>query len=107
MAGQKGRSGGAREGAGRPCKPLETLDLGMPLGDGWNPLEFLLALMHCPTADTRLRLDAAKAAAPYCHARVSAAGKKEQKQSAAKVAGAGKFAPGAPPKLVVHSNRKS
>jgi phage terminase small subunit len=101
MAGQPNRSGGARPGAGRPRKPPVLLDLGTPTGVQLTPLEFLLALMRCPTADARTRLDAAKALMPYCHARKVAGGKKDQQQEAANGASVGKFSPGTPPKLVV------
>jgi hypothetical protein len=35
------------------------------------PLDHLLGIMHDKDQDARSRLDAAKAAAPYCHARLS------------------------------------
>ena len=35
------------------------------------PLDYLLEIMRDKDQDARLRLDAAKAAAPYCHARLS------------------------------------
>ena len=35
------------------------------------PLDYLLAIMREDQQDPRSRLDAAKAAAPYCHARLS------------------------------------
>ncbi len=39
---------------------------------GMTPLEFLLNIMKDDTNDMDLRFDAAKAAAPYCHARLAA-----------------------------------
>jgi hypothetical protein len=39
-------------------------------GLGASPLEFLLGVMRSPFAEPRLRLEAAKAAAPYCHPRM-------------------------------------
>jgi hypothetical protein len=39
---------------------------------GLTPLDFLLGLLRDPTKDDRLRLDAAKAAAPYCHQKLIA-----------------------------------
>ena len=36
------------------------------------PLDYLLGIMRDEDQDARWRLDAAKAAAPYCHARLSA-----------------------------------
>jgi hypothetical protein len=38
---------------------------------GMMPLDYLLGIMRDENQDTRWRLDAAKAAAPYCHARLS------------------------------------
>lgn len=43
---------------------------------GQTPLEFLIAAMNNPALDDRLRLDAAKAAAPYVHAKTCETGKK-------------------------------
>ena len=67
--------GGRREGAGRKpgslnkkCKELaEKLML-----EGETPLEYLLGLMRCPAVDQKLRVEVAKAAAPYIHPRLSA-----------------------------------
>jgi hypothetical protein len=39
---------------------------------GITPLAFLLQVMRDKTLDKAIRLDAAKAAAPYCHPRLSA-----------------------------------
>jgi hypothetical protein len=38
---------------------------------GLTPLDFLLAVMRDNHQDFRVRLDAAKMAAPYCHARLA------------------------------------
>jgi hypothetical protein len=40
---------------------------------GLTPLAFLLEIIRDPARDLRLRLDAAKAALPYCHQRLVAA----------------------------------
>jgi hypothetical protein len=40
---------------------------------GLMPLDFLLQVLRDPAKDDRLRLDAAKAAAPYCHQRLTVA----------------------------------
>ena len=42
------------------------------LEGGMMPLDYLLGIMRDVGQDARWRLDAAKAAAPYCHARLSA-----------------------------------
>ena len=69
-----------------------------------EPLDYMLAVMNDPSADAARRDRMAVAAAPYLHPKVAEAGKKQQRSAAAKTAGAGRFAPAAPPKLVV-SNR--
>ena len=98
MTDQPKRRGGVRPGTGRPKSgPVLLPDL--PATN--DPLVFLLALVNEPTADMRLRLNAAVAAMPYVHARMGDAGKKDGKQDAAKKASAGKFAPShAPVRLV-------
>ena len=42
-----------------------------PMEGATAPLDYLLRIMRDKDQDARLRLDAAKAAAPYCHARLS------------------------------------
>lgn len=95
MAGVKGRSGsgGARKGAGRKPKRLKATS-----GD---PVEFLLEVMQDPDADPKLRVRAAVSAAQYRHSKKGESGKREEEAAAARRAGNGKFAPPAPPKLVV------
>jgi len=39
---------------------------------GVQPLEYLLSIMNDDTQEQAARVDAAKAAAPYCHARLQA-----------------------------------
>jgi len=67
--------GGARPGAGRPKgarnKRHEEL-VENALAGGVTPLEYLLSVMQNEDADEAKRLDAAKAAAPYVHARLNA-----------------------------------
>lgn len=63
-----------------------------------DPLVFLKAVMNDPTASPHQRIDAAKALAPYMHARMGETGKKEAaQQAAAKQAVTGRFKPGARP----------
>ena len=92
------KRGGARLGAGRPPNAPVLLP-NLPTTD--NPLAFLLAMMNDPEADSRTRLSAAQACLPYCHARIGEGGIKEQAQTAAKKAGAGKFAPSLSPVRLV------
>ena len=94
MAGVKGRSGGARDGAGRkPAKPRKTRAKGYQTED---PDEFLRAVMRDPGADFKDRMAAAlalqkggKVAAP--------SGKREQLQAEAKGVVQRSLAPTAPP----------
>lgn len=76
MAGQPGRSGGARKnaggrraGAGRPLGSRNKPQLieGLPVTD--SPAAWLLALMNRADVRLRLRLKAGKALLPYFHAR--------------------------------------
>jgi phage terminase small subunit len=67
------------------------------------PLDVLLAIMRDGKADQRVRLEAAKAAAPFMHAKAGEEGKKGARQAAAAKVAAGKFAPAAAPRLVVNN----
>lgn len=67
--------GGRREGAGRKPGSVSKLDAEArrkAMERGIMPLDFLLEIMRDGSQEARSRLDAAKAAAPYCHARLSA-----------------------------------
>ena len=66
--------GGRREGAGRKLGSVAKLDSEArrkAMEGGMMPLDYLLTIMRDDEKDGRSRLDAAKAAAPYCHARLS------------------------------------
>lgn len=110
--------GGYRPGAGRPkggktkdpapvtaAKALqETLAKeGELLPKRRDPLEYMLDVMNDPMADDARRDRLAIAAAPFVHGRAGEHGKKESKQIAAEQAAAGRFAPGAGPRLVVNN----
>lgn len=66
--------GGARPGAGRPAgarnkrtvEQVEAIE-----ASGMTPLEYLTSVYQDPGADESRRIDAAKAAAPYVHAKLS------------------------------------
>lgn len=49
-----------------------------------DPLDWLLGVMVCKGLDDGMRIDAAKAALPYKHAKIGAQGKKEGKEELAK-----------------------
>jgi hypothetical protein len=68
--------GGARSGAGRPkgrATNLADKAREEALQGGISPLEYLLGVMRDEDQDDARRLDAAKAAAPYVHARLASA----------------------------------
>lgn len=98
MAGQPGRSGGARPGAGRPKKEPAVLVLGTTYDD---PEKFLRAVMNDSGTEAKLRVDAAKALMPFVHQKLGEGGKKDAATTRARKAGAGKFASAAPPLRVV------
>jgi len=100
MSGVKGRSGGAREGSGP--KPKDPVLLDIPEADCEEPLTFLLAVMKDPKAPADLRVRAAISASQYVHTRTKDGGKNLLKTEKSRDAAVGKFAPGAPPKLVVN-----
>lgn len=66
--------GGARPGAGRKKgsqNRLSKKNLEIAEKAGPTPLEFLLRVMNNDVEDMDRRLDAAKAAAPYCHSKLT------------------------------------
>lgn len=67
--------GGARPGAGRKQGSVSKLDQEARAkvleGGELTPLEYMLSVMRDTAADEAKRLDAAKAAAPYVHARLA------------------------------------
>lgn len=97
MAGVKGRSGGARPGAGRKPKPPPVLDV-QPTDDA---LTFLLSVMNDPSAPLQQRVRSAVAAAQYQHVKAGDGGKKDAAADRAKAAAAGKFGAGRAPLKVV------
>lgn len=88
MAGVKGRSGGARPGAGRPPKEPEYLNLS---GVYDEPDKFLKAVMNDSGSEAKLRVDAAKALLSAQVRRAENGGKKTEKQAAAEKAATGRF----------------
>lgn len=64
--------GGNRPGAGRPtgAQNKRTAEqVAAVEASGLTPLDFMLSLLRDPLQDYDVRLDAAKAAAPYVHAK--------------------------------------
>lgn len=64
--------GGARPGAGRKKNGHNKLtqEAIAKANDGLSPLDYLLSILRDDTAEKAHRMDAAKAAAPYCHAKL-------------------------------------
>jgi hypothetical protein len=66
--------GGKREGAGRPkgavnkktAEKIEAIE-----ASGLTPLDYMLSVLRDESRAEHTRMDAAKAAAPYVHARLS------------------------------------
>ena len=66
--------GGKREGAGRKVGSTNRFSkdlLKRAQAEGELPVDYLLTVMRDNAEDTRIRLDAAKAAAPYLHHRLA------------------------------------
>lgn len=107
--------GGPRVGAGRPKKAenrpgkaapanqstADQTNVSLPVDPKKDPLDYMLAVMNDTSLDAGRRDRMAVAAAPYLHAKAGESGKKDAKVQAAKKASTGKFAPSAPPRLVV------
>jgi hypothetical protein len=67
--------GGARQGAGRKAGSLtkKTREIAEnAAAEGITPLEYMLQLLRDDKNPREIRIDAAKAAAPYIHARLAA-----------------------------------
>lgn len=91
--------GGARPGAGR--KPAPKKEPAQVNDD--DPLALLFRIMRGEVDATPIQLKAAIAAAQYVHTKRHDGGKKDEAAANAKKAAAGRFAPKAPPKLVVNN----
>ena len=68
-----GRRGGPRPGGGRPAglKNKRTLEqIAAIEATGITPLQYLLSVMRDEEAEPAIRLDAARSAAPYAHAKI-------------------------------------
>lgn len=66
-------NGGARPGAGRKpggANRLTKEAVEKAKAEGILPLDYLLQVMRDPAGDETRRIDAAKAAAPYLHAKL-------------------------------------
>jgi hypothetical protein len=100
VAETKSRRGGPRPGASQPKPP--TL-LKVPAEECEDSLDFLRAVIRDNKAPAELRVRAAVSLAQYEHTRSKDGGKNLTKTTKSREAASGKFAPGAPPKLVVNN----
>lgn len=122
MAGVKGRSGGARPGAGRKAKekpPSVKVALepqahgGALLRQAAEPvpqeeqdmLTFLQNVALGRTDASNIQVRAAIAAVQYTNRKMGDSGKKEERQEKARKA-VGRFTPAAPPKLAAVGGKK-
>jgi hypothetical protein len=67
--------GGARSGAGRPKGAASRFNdeaRAKAAAEGITPLEYMLKLLRDERQSQEVRIDVAKAAAPYLHARLAA-----------------------------------
>jgi phage terminase small subunit len=96
----------------KPAKATAKAPPTAPAADGYayeytsDPESFLTAAMNDDTLEMRMRVDAAKALMPYKHPKLGEGGKKDQTQSAAKKAGAGKYSSAEPPKLATANGKR-
>ena len=68
------RHGGSRPGAGRKPGTINRFSkdlLEKASRSGLLPVDYMLGVMRDESLDTRLRIDAARAAAPYVHQKLS------------------------------------
>ncbi len=104
---RKGKTRSKRQ-ARKPAPPdqkPETIPEKEADGSGENltPLEYMVKTMNDPKVDPEIRARLAIAAAPFVHEKKldKKTGKKDENADRAKAAGAGRFAPSAPPLKVV------
>ena len=112
MAGVPGKSGGARQGAGRKPKPKqpptplvapgEQTAAGQPFDPRPTLEQIAMGLLEVPPQ----QFNALRALLPLVHFKKGEGGKKDADAEKAKKAGAGKFSPAAPPKLVAAGGKK-
>lgn len=101
MPGAKGKSGGARPGAGRKPKPQAPM-VKIEVGD-MDMLALLQSVALGQTEANALQVRAAIAAVQYTHTKRGDGGVKDERQAKAEKAAAGRFSTPPPPKLVVNN----
>jgi phage terminase small subunit len=71
--------------------PVPAIAPALPKTASIDPLEYMESVISDPMQDPKLRLDAAKALAPYRHPRLEVANKKDEKDKKAKDVQANRF----------------
>lgn len=102
--GARKNAGGARPGAGR--KPKAVAETVVIDSEGCDMLKLLQDVALGRIEASQIQVRAAIAAVQYTHTKRADGGKKEERDDAAKKAGAGKFSASAPPKLVAAGGKK-
>lgn len=92
MAGVKGRSGGARAGAGRKKNPENQGAEYSASTEGMTPLEALEVFQNDPAVPLALRIKAAGLAAPFKHKKLGESSKPEAGKPAPEGAGTSRYA---------------
>ena len=98
-------SPGAPAAATPTAPPTPAFDINAALMHT-DPKAFLTIAMNDQALDAKSRIDAAKALLPFTHAKLGEGGKKDQRQDAARKAGAGKYGSAEPPKLAAANGKR-
>ena len=75
MARDGSKTGGRQKGSKNRKQPVATI---IAQSAGESPLEFMLRYMHDDTKEDSIRVDMAKAAAPYIHSKLAPFNKDDQ-----------------------------
>jgi phage terminase small subunit len=92
MAGVKGRSGGARAGAGRKKNPENEGAEYSASTEGMSPLDALEHFQNDPAVPVALRIKAAGLAAPFKHKKLGEGSKPQAGKPEAEEPGTGRYA---------------
>lgn len=92
MAGVKGRSGGARAGAGRKKNPENEGAEYSASTEGMSPLDALEFFQNDPAVPIALRIKAAGLAAPFKHKKLGEGGKPDAGKTVPEESGNSRYA---------------
>jgi len=88
----------------KKCRPRtkDVIQAPTPQPEGKKlPLEYIMDVINDPAAHEDRKDRLAVAALPFAHPKIGEKDKKQERDEKAKAAGAGRFAPSAPPRLAV------